>query len=120
MKRDMDLCREILRRVEERSGFQDWFELEIEGRSREEVSYHVKILSQAGLLEAHEDRRIGLVNWFPMSLTWSGQEFLAAARDDTLWNKAKFTVVSTTGGLAFEFLQAWLKREAAQRLGIEL
>ena len=43
-----------------------------------------------------------------ISLTWQGHEFLDAARNDTIWRKAKKKVLETTGGLAFDVLKAAL------------
>lgn len=39
------------------------------------------------------------------SLTWDGHEFLEAARDDSLWEKAKRLVLEKTGTLTFEALK---------------
>ena len=54
MKRDMDLVRQILLDTENipflRSG--QFYEPKIEGYSQEEVSYHVKLLHEAGYIEA--------------------------------------------------------------------
>lgn len=105
MKRDMDLCREILLEIEGYEGAPGMLELSSEKGSEDYISYHVKLLYEAGLIEAMDASGMNSFKWYPVSLTWQGHEFLDAARDETRWNKAKSKVVSATGGLAFEFLK---------------
>lgn len=101
----MDLCREILLEIEEYEGAPGMLELSSERGSREYISYHVKLLHEAGLIEAVDASSMNAFKWYPVSLTWQGHEFLDAARDETRWKKAKSKVVAATGGLAFEFLK---------------
>ena len=111
MKRDMDLIREILFGVEELPTSPNWRPLEIEGYPPEEISYHIKLLAQAGLIEAQDmtSRGQGL-DWRPHSLTWDGHEFLNAARDDNRWKTAKEMVLDKSGCLVFAILQQALMR----------
>jgi hypothetical protein len=104
MKRDMDLCREILRRVEEHDRANEAFLLKIEGRSAEEISYHVKILGQADLLEIYYPPQG--TGHLPIALTWAGCEFMEATRDDRKWNDVKTKTLRATGALAFEGLKS--------------
>ena len=97
---------------------QERVNIEVEGRSSEEVSYQTKLLYEAGLIEALDLSDLGSFCWEPVSLTWSGHEFLDAARSDTLWNAAKSKVVDTTGGLAFEFVREVLKQKGKELLGL--
>ncbi|MDT8068500.1 MAG: DUF2513 domain-containing protein [Terriglobia bacterium] len=48
------------------------------------------------------------VLWMAQRLTYSGHEFLDAARADTIWMKAKDKVLSTTGTLTLEALKVAL------------
>lgn len=110
MKRNMDLARAILSALE---GSSDAFgpkEFVIQGYSEEEVSYHVKLLHQAGLVEAKDISGVNQFKWFPISLTWEGHEFLDAARDNTRWGRAKQIVLEKTGGLSFDMLQSILTK----------
>lgn len=63
MKRDMDLVRKILLALEAHPEPWDWFELKIDGHSGVEVSYHLKLISQAGLIEASERKRPDIFQW---------------------------------------------------------
>ena len=117
MKRDMDLVRPILLRIEEsnndsRLGIND---LEIPGYSSAEVSYHVMILNEAGLIETYHLSTMANDIWRPKRLTWSGHEFLDAARNDSIWKKAK----EKASSMNFELLKELLLNLARQQLGVE-
>lgn len=105
MKRDMDLVRKILFAVESFPQPNQWVPIEIEGHSPEEISYHIKLLSEAGLIEADDLESLSKFEWKARSLTWQGHEFLEAAKDNTRWNKAKRIVAEKVGGLPFEALK---------------
>ena len=108
MKRDMDLARKILFAIENCNdplGPQN--SLEVDGYPDNVVAYHIKILAQAGLIEAQDVSEMGTdgFQWWAGSLTWEGHEFLEAARDDKRWNKTKKFVSEKAGGLMFEALK---------------
>jgi hypothetical protein len=112
MKRDMDLCRHILLAVEsnpEADGSYPLLEFSIDGKSGQEVSYHIRLLAEAGLLKADDSAGNGdELEWCPRQLTWEGHEFLDASRKDTLWQKGKSIVLEKTEGLSFDVLKAVL------------
>ena len=120
MKRDMDLVRKILLALEEQeSGFAE-HKFKVEGYSEDEVGYHVLLLMEAGLVHGVDMTHLGSKNPVaaPSRLTWQGYEFLDAARNDTLWNKAKGKVKEIGGSVAFSTLSTLLKKLAAEALGI--
>lgn len=90
MKPDFDLVRTILLALGdgEDSG-RDFACLNVPGRTREEVSSHVKFMHEAELIEAVNLSTLDGRKWKPMRLTERGWEFLALARDDGLWKKAE-------------------------------
>ena len=83
MKRDMGLCREILRRIEALEG-SPARPLKIEGHSEKEVGYHVYLLHDAGLIKATDigAQDVSTPNWWPLHLTWKGHEYLDQHRGD--------------------------------------
>ena len=89
MKRDMDLCRQILLRVEDSSPNEVLTRLGLSGDHPNSVSEHVVLLEQAGFLDATINRTFGGAIYAIRGLTWEGHEFLDAARDDERWEKAK-------------------------------
>ena len=97
-----------------------WIELDLPGRPQKEVSYHVMLLGQAGLIEAQDLCSIGDdgFEWRPKSLTWQGHEFLDAARNDTIWKKAVHRVSHIVGSVSFDVMKSLLIDVAKQELGI--
>ncbi len=119
MKRDMDLARQILFAIEDNDEAPGgWIDLSIPNRSDEEVSYHVKILKDAGLIEAIDLSSSTSFDCKPQRLTWYGHEFLEAARSDTLWERAKTEVMKQTSGLSLELLKMVLIESAKQALSL--
>ncbi|MDP3795588.1 MAG: DUF2513 domain-containing protein [Polaromonas sp.] len=121
MKRDLDLVRGILQWMEARpEGRNINWKIEIPGYTAEQIGFHVHLMEQAGLVFARDAtfNEAHSPNAIPLSITWSGFEFLDAAKDDTLWAKAKAKVIAPAGGVAFTVLLEWLKAEAKQRLGL--
>ncbi len=110
MKRDMDLIRKILLATEAHPEPYSWdVPLDIPGYSGKEICYHVKLLEEAGLIEA---RLIAAMSdefdcWVN-SLTWAGHKFLEAAKDNNRWEKVKRLLLEKTGGLSFEVFKAAL------------
>jgi hypothetical protein len=105
MRRDVDLVRTILQQVEEHGRGRGSLSLTVPGHTDEEVSYHVKLLHEAGLLQAMDASTMHGLDWMPKCLTWEGHEFLDAVRNDTVWNKVKTTVVEKGGGFTLEVLK---------------
>lgn len=121
MKRDMDLIRKILQLVESCENAYGCEEMpEVDGYDSQTVSYHLRILRDANLIEAEpiDECGRGYTDYYGINLTWAGQDFLSAANDDTLWQKAKDTVLKPTASFTFSVLLDWLKTEAKTRLGL--
>jgi hypothetical protein len=102
MKRDMDLIRQILFKMEELPMTGGWYDIEIDGHSRDEIIYHVRLMDEAGLIEAQDLTTLTSIDWRPKRITYAGHEFLDAARSDTVWNTAKDKLLSVTGTLTIE------------------
>ena len=114
MKRDMDLIRTILLEVE-KSPSPGGCRIEIPERTREELYYNAQQAQDAGLIDA---RFLPNSDEFHvLRLTYAGHEFLDAARNDTLWAKAKETVTKNTGTLTLEGLKIALTTLIKHALG---
>ena len=120
MKRDMDLCREIMQQIADSPSLNERVEVAVEGRSDDEVTYQLHIMRQAELVEAIDCSSKEGMAYIPLRLTWKGNEFLDAARDDTVWNKAKGRFAKTAGAITFDLLLAACKAEISARTGLEL
>ena len=114
MKRDLDLCLEILRHVEAGSGEQHsgWGIAKVIGKDANEVSYNCILLLDAGLLGGQERTTSSRTDAMVSRLTWQGHEFLDAARDPTHWEKAKDVAHRSSGG--FEIVRSVLSSLAAE------
>lgn len=108
MKRDMDLVRDILLEMEKWRTNAANREITIPGHTPDEITYHLGLMREAGLIKAIDATSHDGVAWLPVKLLWDGHEFLDAARSDTMWNKAKETVIKNTGTLTLEALKTAL------------
>src|ERR1700741_3884513 len=99
MKRDMDLLRSLLLEVEKLPFVAGGYStgVKVPGFSDEEVCYHAKLADEQGLIDAKF--LPGTTDFMVQRLTYEGHEFLDAARSDTMWNKAKATVMKNAGTL---------------------
>ena len=113
MKRDMELARTIMLRLEaipENSCLSAPAEdLGLTDHPVEKVRYHLKLLVGAGFLdgEPYLSGEFGV-----KAITWRGHEFLDDTRDPTIWTKAKERAggVAHAGiGLLWELAKAELK-----------
>jgi Hypothetical protein (DUF2513) len=121
MKRDMDLVREILLKIEDLPSYNEPVDIEIERYSEENIQFHLKQLQEANLIEVPD---IGLstywtkVNIMPTRLTWQGSEFLDSIRNENVWNKTKEIVKEKGGGLAFGVIKDLAIQIARQMVGL--
>lgn len=119
MKRDMDLVRKIALLIEDHpSGFAP--DIVIDGYTEELIGYHIHLMGEAGLLHAADVSHSECASPIAMasSLTWEGHEFVAAARNDTVWNKSKKLIQEKVGTTTIGLLIEVLKQQAKQVLGL--
>ncbi|MGE0480488.1 MAG: DUF2513 domain-containing protein [Phycisphaerae bacterium] len=117
MKRDMNLVREILIRVEAQAADQEGGPLNLHEHSDAEVGYHVKLLHQAGLVEV-VGGATELESWIPLALTWQGHDFLDACREPSRWDSAIRIVKEKAGTVSFEVLKQLLVALSKRSLGL--
>ena len=91
MKRDMELCREILFALEEQYVDTAIVNLKVAGHGMKEVAYHCKLLYEAGFVASYNPKYGSntLLAFSVGGMTWDGHEFLDKIREDTVWNKTK-------------------------------
>ena len=119
MKRDMDLIRAILLKVEsEPHGFAPQTEIEIPNYTQEEINYHVFLLGQADLAKVVEQTTFGAKSPVAkiINLTWQGHEFLDSARENQIWNQAKDTI-GKIGGASIQIWVMVLTEYIKKKLG---
>ena len=91
MKRDMDLVRLILLKIEEDYVSTALYNLKIDGYDKETIAYHCKMLHEGGFVSDYGSHYAdnALQSFGVGSLTWEGNEFLDKIRDDSFWGKTK-------------------------------
>lgn len=104
MKRDMDLVRTILLALAE-SDEELWSTSLVSDKySREIIGYHFLILDEADLIVASVQAADNDPYYVAVAsrLTWEGNDFLDAVRDESIWKKVRSTIGKITGGASFE------------------
>jgi hypothetical protein len=121
MNRDMDLVRTLLIKIADDPKYN--------GRSNEilypdqlvsddltydEIDYHIRLLIDAGLLDAESLASPGFV---VRKVSWEGHEFLDDTRDPEIWDKTKQRA-KAVGGVGISFLWEIAKAEIKTKLGL--
>jgi hypothetical protein len=108
MKRDMELIREILKFVADTDSVTvDPHVFVSDDTPWPLVFYQVKILEQAGYIEAyvsnykHPPQKAEII-----ALTWQGEEFLFSIQDDTIWSRTKKTIGKALAAVPFDIIKA--------------
>lgn len=111
MKRDMDLIRELLLKLEALPIRQGGVvhitldendpgdDLRVEGFTIDQIEYHLNLIDEAGLIVGAGNRPMSGI--FFRSLSWEGHDFLDSIRDPEVWRKTKNSV-KEVGGFTFE------------------
>ena len=115
MKRDVDLCRQILVEVGKWPTTRAPKMVEIEGHSAGEVGYNAWLLAGERLIEGEDHSGDGdeVHYYLPCCLTYKGHDFLEHARNDARWTKAKEKLMSVGGTMTIQMLQVVLKQLVA-------
>lgn len=119
MRRDDDLIRKLLLAIEETDEPPD--SIKIEGYEELIVNRHLELLEEAGYIEATPLRSAMppyLMAVHVERLTWDGHDFLEAARNETVWKKARERIKSFGGGVSFAVLKTILIEVAKEELGL--
>lgn len=113
LRRDMDILRRLLIAIAE--GRSD-----IEGTSEDEIKFHLGLMIEAGILRGHSE---WLGQEIPRTvriegISWAGHDFLAAIRDETIWNRVKTALSKIGGQAAFDVITALCIATGKQATGI--
>lgn len=117
MKRDWDLIRDILIRVEDLPPG-DCLQLSESEVDRVEDE-HFYLLYEAGFLSADFMRDVrGVAFGVVVGLTWQGHDLLSSIRDEGVWSNVKQRALSVGGQMSIEILKTIATYVAKQTLGI--
>ena len=91
MKRDMDLIRQLLLRLNEKDTTAHVDDIEVNGFTKFEVGYNLLLMYDAGLLiaEPQKTNTGRTISILPFDLTWEGHELLDKIRNDSIWEEIK-------------------------------
>ena len=108
MERNWDTIREILLDTESLKPDTALALSDFEAERAHEVSYHVVLLEEAGLVHAAISQTLGPgpTQFHIYRLTWQGHELLDAIRNDTIWNKTKSSIINKGGAMTFELVKS--------------
>lgn len=125
MKREMDLIRDLLLRIEADDSFNGSgygrVTLEESIYSQAQILYHMKLLADSDYID--------VVHWlahgepFIRGLTSAGHDFLDAVRDPEVWAKTK-TGAAAAGGFTLELVRdlakGFLRKQIEEYTGVKL
>jgi Hypothetical protein (DUF2513) len=120
MKRDMELVRKLLAYFDEKPDDRHVANVKIEGHRPMSIKYHLILLYEAGFIAGEptvstSSKRV--IRVLPMRLTWEGHEFLAAARNDTIWRRTRAKISSVGGEVPSTVLKELLTQTIKGQLG---
>ena len=121
MKRDMDLIRDLLLRIEGLDHARARVdELLREGDDKPRILYHLELLHEAGLFDGLllDIDQAGVVDAVINRLTWQGHEFLDAARNELVWQEAKGLMKDKLISLPFEIISQLVVQILRAQVGL--
>ena len=118
MKRDLDLLRVILLRIEEAESNienRDFYDLD----NPQIIGFHIQLLIDADFIASYSISTLGNPNYFIIQrLTFAGCEYLDAVRDKGIWGQAKQKLSSVGGSASLDVVTSLCSALAKAQLGI--
>ena len=125
MKRDMDLIRQLMLKIEElpESDSDVVADAVSAAERRRDVDYQLRLLTDAGFVRGIAAHSMDGDHWLDLNLTWEGHELLDTIRDPAVWRKTK-DGLTKVGGMGLEMMagvaKAYAKELIKEKLGIDL
>lgn len=122
MRFDPEIARNILLAVEETEANQRPKDINLPEVPQDTLVEHIELLNEAGLLEATlVPSGMGGQRYIyarVKRLTYAGHQFLADARNDSVWQKTVATVKEKGGSISVSVLTQLLAKMAAAHFGL--
>ena len=122
MKRDLDLIRDILIAIEANDTTNDLTvdDIVTDEHSAQEVSYHLKLLSDCNYIKAKMLSYVGCPydDFWIERLTSSGHDYLDSVRDQGIWTETKERVASAAVSAPLEIIKQVAVSILSLKLGI--
>lgn len=120
MKRDVELIRKILLRLEESEVELVASEIVLDGYTATEIVRHAQMLVEdTEFLEGEDASSEDDCDFILVRLTYHGHDFVSLARDETAWRRARADVAKNVGGETIELIQRMLVENARSSLQAE-
>ena len=122
MKRDMDLIRAILLHVEEHDEFDTYRDRGLfPTHDERSLNDHVLQMKEQGLVDANIQKggTVAIIAAEVTRLTPQGHDFLQAARNETIWRRAKAIVAEKGGSVPWDVFKALLVAVAKDSVGLK-
>jgi Hypothetical protein (DUF2513) len=123
MKRDLELIRRLLLETEElyKGSPISLGPNEDDEFTNAEIQYHLRLMGESGLINYSDYTTKDGPLYMIKGLTWSGHDFLDAARNDKVWDEAKVEAEkkgSKFKDLPFEIAKALLIQVSKNMFGV--
>lgn len=129
MKRDMDLVRELMLKLEAAPCapnsvyvfYSGDDEISVDGYSMEEIEYHLSLIAEAGLVD--QGGRGAMDGFMFSRLSWAGHDFVDSVRSPEVWAKTK-KGAEAAGGFTVDLLKdlakGLIKKQIEDLTGVKL
>jgi len=114
MKRDPDLIRDLMIKLEAADGAEALIVPALPGYSQHQVDHHFRLLAEAGLTAAAYTSR-DTRRWIGIRLTWAGHDYLDRIRDPAIWRHTK-AAMTKAGSWSLETMGAIAKAAIMSKL----
>ena len=118
MKRDLDLLRAILLRIEDAEADvqnHDFYDLD----NPQIIGFHIRLLIDAGFISAIDISSNGDLDYFIIQrLTFAGCEYLDSVRSTTIWEQAKQKLSAIGGSASLDVITSLCADLAKSQLGV--
>jgi len=129
MRRDMDLVRELLLRLEAipiQAGSAAMLSLNrpplvLDGDDVDKIAYNLRLITDARFLNLTRSQGADTIGI--LGLTWEGHEFLDTVRDPEIWRKTKEEAKKAGGftvGLLADLATGLIKTQIEKHTGVKL
>ena len=118
MKRDMELVRKLVLAMEEAPRGTYSNTLNVDGRTDEEIGFHVCLLLNEGFVEGRDTTELAgpVPEAIATGLTWQGHNFAAAARNESRWARVMNLLSNSAESATLVTISNLLQGAAARAL----
>jgi hypothetical protein len=120
MKRDWELVRTILIKLEELPPLGQLDAATVAGYEDGLVAAHMQMMNERGLINGINVETSSAIDYIGLGLTWEGADLLDKIRADTVWGKVKQQARDKGVGLSLDVVKALAKLAIENLLGVEL